>query len=92
MDLAQRADQNQANRELRKLAGAQYERAQRLAEANGLELLRLSKVCWYLRRGRDDAAWELFPGVQKILTIRGPLLKVPARWLLLDAVRAAMEA
>lgn len=75
MHQALQADQTQAGRALRKLAGAQYERARDLARENGLALWRESKVEW--RLFRIDDGWALFPGIQRVEVISGPLLKLP---------------
>lgn len=85
---ALRTDREQAGRERRKLAAAEFTEAADLAEANGMSLGRFSKVHFILVAG--ESAWNLYPGNQRITVSRGSVcLKLPKPWGLLDAVKAA---
>lgn len=89
----EKARRTKGKRQRRAVSSRLFDRAQGLAEAHGLVLLRHTEVHYSLRK---PDAWmiELYPGNGRIYSPklhRGPYLDLPRPWTVLDAVKAAVK-
>lgn len=97
IDTELRKEYRQEKREAADQAARDFSAAARLASEHGLVLTRCTQDHYHLRAFEDGCVcwlYNLYPGKCRIWPDphhRGPFLRVPAPWTLVDVVRAVAD-